>query len=151
MLLNQIQFPDTINTDAEKIAALKVLAFADDILVMSPAAGDIPSTDDCVAKCRFLPEGVVFGFTKTAFQLVVRRQDAKSVALTPLSVATVGQGMVVNETQFGSDSETYFSNSYRISTANQTFRVGVSNFTQTLDNNPFDALTAVDILYYQLD
>ena len=67
-----------------------------------------------------------------------------------MSTAVFGQGLVINETSFGSSTETFFLNSYRVKVATELYRVGVSNFTQTQDNNPFSDLTATDVLYFEV-
>lgn len=148
MLLNKIIFPAALDTEIKKINALKVLAFADDVNILANfPSGNLTGLDAAV---RYIPEGVTFGLTYVEFQWVVKRQDAKSVNIIPLSTATVNEGLIVNENEYGSSSESFFTNSFLVAAGDQNIRVGVSNFTQTVDNNPFSALTSAGVLYYQI-
>lgn len=145
LLLNKI----TLNSSSTVTDVLNLCAFADDITILpeSPGSG---SGDQGIFSVRYIPEGL----SATAYKTVLR-QDAKTVNLTPLSTAVYGQGMVVNETFYGSSTESFFLNSIVFSlavggTQPVTFRVGVSNFTQTQDNNPFSSIDAANILYFEV-
>ena len=151
MLLNKIILPYTATpTNSIRTGILNSLAFADDVET-SLQVGD-PFIDTVVTVCtRYLPENVDFSNTlsDSSFYISVNRQDKKTIPLVPLSTAVFGQGMIINETQFGSSAETYFLNSYKLTVGREVYRVGVSNFTQTQDNNPFSTLTAETILYFE--
>lgn len=144
LLLNKI----TINTSSSITDVLSLCAFADDITIVPEAPGS-GSGDQGIFSVRYIPEGLSSQAYKT-----VLRQDAKTVNLTPLSTAVYGQGMVVNETFYGSSTESFFLNSIvftlGVGGGPQTFRVGVSNFTQTQDNNPFASVDAGNILYFEV-
>ena len=151
MLYNQIGLPTDFTLEVTKINTLRLLAFTEDF-----TSNNYQGTTTYIVKVAYLPEGVPIvqadgGYGTSDFVGFVTRQDAKSVPIVPLSKATFHQGMIINETAFGQSAETYFLNSITIYQAGQTFRLGVSNFTQTLDNNPFTALTSSSILYYDLE
>jgi hypothetical protein len=148
MLLNQISFPRDLDSSQKQIDALKVLAFTDNVSVVYNAQSGV--LDALVTEVRYLPEGVNFGVLPTDFVLAVKRQDAKSVNIVPLSTATLNEGLAVNETLFGGSTEAYFTNSYTVQVNTNIIRVGVSNFTQTVDNNPFANLLNSVVLYYQI-
>ena len=78
----------------------------------------------------------------------VRRQDLKSAKVQQLSKAIEGEGLIVHETT-ENQYEQYFSNSAAIKIDNGWIRYGVSNFTQTEDNDPFNAVT--EVFYYEID
>jgi hypothetical protein len=155
MLTNKIQLPYTTNlTNDHREGILNVLAFADDIST-SIYYNDLDASNPLSlveVSSRYLPEGVSFSTTDsdTNFYIAVSRQDKKTIPLVPLSTAVFGQGMVINESQFGGSAETYFLNSFRVKVSTDVFRVGVSNFTQTQDNNPFSSLGSTQILYFEV-
>lgn len=152
MNFNTIALPQSV-TPANQADVLKVLAFAEGLTSAWDAQAQMYQH---IVEVAYIPEGVpIIGVgaqltSSELFQFIVARQDGKSVNLVPLSKATYEQGMIINESQFGSSTETYFLNSFVVSIAGQNFRAGISNFTQTLDNNPFENLDSSLILYYSL-
>ena len=152
MNFNTINLPRSLTTENQG-DVLKVLAFAEGF---TSNYNEMLGKDTHIVEVAYIPEGVAIKpvgsptLSEADFQFVIARQDAKSVNLVPLSKATYEQGMIINESQYGSSTETFFLNSFSISIGGQMFRAGISNFTQTLDNNPFEALNSTQILYYSL-
>ena len=103
---------------------------------------------------RFVPSGItitnaVVGGEIAAYtpNFSTVRQDVKTVDVEELPKAMEGQGVVVLESTFN-EYKKYFTNSFVVPVDDKFLRVGVSNFTQTEDNNPYSAVTS--ILYFQL-
>lgn len=89
-------------------------------------------------------EGEVTAYTPEWF---IKRQDVQTKKVEQLPKAIAGQGVVIKETSLG-QYENYFLNSYVIQVDDAWMRVGISNFTQTEDNNPYDLLSTV--LYFRV-
>lgn len=135
---------------------LQLTAFADDVRVV-PGAGGAGIDPKFIFETRYIPENIVITTVDNGPENIgaeVLRQDAKRVNLTPLSTAVFGQGLSIDESAFGRSSESYFLNSVLISVDTNfgpaKFRFGVSNFTQTQDNNPFEGLSTDVVLYYEV-